>query len=93
MANTGPIINTFGDLFETEEEKESAKMDLIEAMDANNGDMQTIHGYPLTVINVAAIDNAGFAEKFLEKIKRKIYGGVVKSVKRRDSAISLLIIS
>lgn len=69
VANTGPIINTFGDLFETEEEKESAKMDLIEAMDANNGDMQTIHGYPLTVINVAAIDNAGFAEKFLEKIQ------------------------
>ena len=69
VANTGPIINTFGDLFETEEEKESAKMDLIEAMDANKGDVQTIHGYPLTVINVAAIDNAGFAEKFLEKIQ------------------------
>lgn len=71
VANTGPIINTFGNLFKAEEDQEQAKMELINAMDSNIGNMQLVHGYPLTVINVAAIDNTGFAERFLNKIQEQ----------------------
>ena len=37
VANTGPLINTFGKLFDDENEIEQAKMQLIGAMDDNKG--------------------------------------------------------
>lgn len=46
-------------------------MDIIDVMDSNKGIIREIHGYPLTVINVAAIENTGFAEKFLTKIQNE----------------------
>lgn len=69
VANTGPLINTFGALFRDEKEQEQARMDIIDAMDSNTGAIQKIHGYPMAVINVAAIENTGFAERFLSKIQ------------------------
>lgn len=71
VANTGPLINTFGCLFDDENEQEQARMDIIDEMDSNKGTMREIYGYPLTVINVAAIENTGFAEKFLAKIQNE----------------------
>lgn len=38
VSNTGPLIHTFGHLFSDSCESEKAKMDLIDAMDQNNGD-------------------------------------------------------
>ena len=69
VANTGPLINTFGALFRDEKEQEQARMDIIDAMDSNTGAIRNIHGYPMAVINVAAIENTGFAERFLSKIQ------------------------
>lgn len=69
VANTGPLINTFGSLFCDEEEQEKARMDIIDEMDSNTGTIRNIHGYPMAIINVAAIENTGFAEKFLSKIQ------------------------
>lgn len=71
VANTGPLINTFGCLFDDEDEQEQARMDIIDDMDSNKGTIREIHGYLLTVINVAAIENTGFAEKFLAKIQNE----------------------
>ena len=49
VANTGPLINTFGDLFEDSAQRENAKMELINAIDSNNGDLINIYGYPFVV--------------------------------------------
>ncbi len=67
VANTGPLINTFGKLFD-ESKTEYAKMKLIEAMSDNKGEITFIEGYPILVINVAGIDNTDFPGKFIEKI-------------------------
>lgn len=67
VANTGPLINTFGGLF-GDDESDSAKMVLIDAMDSNDGAIKSILGYEMIVINVASIENTGFAKSFLENI-------------------------
>lgn len=67
VANTGPLINTFGELF-PERERENAKISLIDAMDENAGVVRDINGYKINVINVAAIDNTSFASAFVENI-------------------------
>ncbi len=68
VANTGPLINTFGELFDTDEEKEKARIQLINLMDNNTGKVINICGVELCVINVAMVDNVYFATEFLEKI-------------------------
>ena len=67
VANTGPLINTFGELF-PERERENAKISLIDAMDENAGVVKDINGYKINVINVAAIGNTSFASAFVENI-------------------------
>lgn len=68
VANTGPLINTFGALFEDNIQKEHAKMELINAIDNNKGEIIDICGYPFLVINIAAIDNISFPGQYLRKI-------------------------
>lgn len=67
VSNTGPIINTFGKLFNSDEE-ESAKIELIDAIDSNSGNTVNIHGYLICIINVAAIDNTNFAVDFVKNL-------------------------
>ena len=69
VANTGPLINSFGALFDTEKERDKARMDIIDKMDSNKGIIHQVSGYPIAVINVAAIENTSFAEEFLNKIQ------------------------
>ena len=71
VANTGPLINTFGELFEDSDEQERAKIELIDAMDSNTGKISVIKGYKLCVINVAAVDNTYFAVDFLKKLTQE----------------------
>jgi hypothetical protein len=68
VANTGPLINTFGSLFSEKDERDEAKMALIEAMDSNDGEIKELYGYRMAVINVAAIENTGFAKQYLTKV-------------------------
>ena len=68
VANTGPLINTFGALFSNSEECEKAKIQLIESMDSNSGKIKEVMGYKMCVINVATVDNTHFAVEFLDKI-------------------------
>lgn len=68
VANTGPLIQTFGQLFSNPAESEAAKMELINAMDENNGKVQRIKEYKISVINIAAIDNTFFPTEYLSKI-------------------------
>lgn len=68
VANTGPLINTFGEMFEDKRVRENAKLKLINGMSNNYGEIQEIEGYPICVINVAAVDNTYFAKEFLENI-------------------------
>lgn len=71
VANTGPLINTFGNLFEDSTDKEQAKMELINAMGSNKGELIDIHGYPFLVINIAATDNTAFPRQYLRKVVAK----------------------
>ena len=68
VANTGPLINTFGELFDSSEDKEKAKIQLIDAMDCNDGETKDIYGIKICVINVATVDNTYFANEFLDNI-------------------------
>lgn len=73
VANTGPLINTFGEIFE---DIERAKIDLINAMDNNTGEIVDINGIKICVINVATVDNIYFATEFLEKlVQDKLWAG------------------
>lgn len=67
VANTGPLINTFGSLF-SEEKRENAEMELIDSIKNSNGKQKLICGYSIAVINMASIDNGYFAPKYLDKI-------------------------
>ncbi|MBQ5990720.1 MAG: hypothetical protein IJL67_14660 [Oscillospiraceae bacterium] len=67
VSNTGPLINTFGELF-SDEDSEKAKIQLIEAMDGNEGNRNNIMGFDICVVNVAAVDNTFFATEFLKKV-------------------------
>ncbi len=67
VSNTGPLINTFEELFD-ESQRDNEKMRLIDAMDQNSGDICDYNGYKISVINAAAIDNTSFALKFVENI-------------------------
>lgn len=74
VANTGPLINTFGELFDDHDDVEQAKIKLIDAMDNNTGDINDIMGSKICVINVATVDNTYFAVEFLEKLlKEKVW--------------------
>ena len=76
VANTGPLINMFGELFDTDEEKEKARIQLINMMDSNAGEIGSISGVRTCVINVATADNVYFATEFLEKITQdKLWEG------------------
>lgn len=76
VANTGPLINTFGQLFTDAKESEDAKIKLINAMDSNSTKVNYIGGYPICVINVAAVDNTYFATEFVNKlIKEELWNG------------------
>ena len=68
VANTGPLINTFGEMFDSPEDKEKAKIQLIDAMDCNDGEIKDIYGIKICVINVATVDNSYFANEFLDNI-------------------------
>ncbi len=68
VANTGPLINTFGEMFDEGEKRENVKIELINAMDANDGNIKKICGNDMCVINVAKTDNTYFAAEFLEKL-------------------------
>lgn len=75
VSNTGPLINTFGELFSAEE-KETVKIELIDAMDENAGEIKVIGGYKINVINVASIDNTDFAVSFVNNlIKDSLWEG------------------
>lgn len=67
VANTGPLINTFGKIM-TDHDKNEVEMSLIEAMDSNDGKIRDLLGYKLMVINIATIENTGFVRKYLEMI-------------------------
>lgn len=67
VSNTGPLINSFGELF-SDVDKESAKIELIDAMDENAGVIKVIKGYKINVINVASIDNTSFAVSFVNNL-------------------------
>lgn len=67
VSNTGPLINTFGELFE-EDKREAAKIDLIDAMDENSGEIKEIEGYKIGIINVASVDNTNFAVDFVRNL-------------------------
>lgn len=69
VANTGPLINTFGKLFG--EEGKNAKIELIDAIDDNKGKKRDIMGNSIRVINVASVDNTFFATEFLKNITKE----------------------
>lgn len=84
VANTGPLINTFGDLF-SEDEKENAKIRLIDAMDRNTGRVLDICGYKICIINVASIDNTYFASEFIKKITQEKLWGSCEQCEKCDT--------
>lgn len=67
VANTGPLIKTYTDLF-PDEEKDQAHTNLIDAMNENKGTISSNLKYKINIINVATVNNTYFASKFLNNI-------------------------
>ena len=83
VANTGPIINTFGELFDTKEEEEEAKIKLINMMDSNAGEIDCINDIPMCVLMLQTLTMCILQQNFLTKLFRKSYGQSVKIVTNR----------
>lgn len=81
VANTGPLINTFGQLFDIDS-RENAQMHLIEAMNSNDGEIKDIEGFKINVINIASIDNTSFLTRFLDNILKEDLWSSCKDCKK-----------
>ena len=78
VSNTGPLINTFGDLFDVDE-REGAKIELIDCIDDNNGEIKNIKGVKINIINIASVDNTYFSVEFVENmIKPELWNNCKK---------------
>ncbi len=84
VANTGPLINTFKNLFTDSKDKEKAEIELIEAIDLNQGICKDLLGYKINVINVAAIDNTFFAKKLLINFVNKELWSTCDSCEKKE---------
>lgn len=84
VANTGPLINTYGELFESDEDKERARIALIDAMDKNTGRINNIMGHKICVINVATVDNTYFATEFLDKLIQEKLWSKCQSCEKKE---------
>lgn len=84
VANTGPLINTYGELFESDEDKERARIVLIDAMDKNIGRVNDIMGHKICVINVATVDNTYFATEFLGKLVQEKLWDKCESCEKKE---------
>lgn len=72
VTNTGPLINTYGELFESKDEKEKSRIKLINAMDSNGAEIINIRGHKICVINIATVENTYFATKFLDNLIKEM---------------------
>ncbi|SFC69874.1 hypothetical protein [Butyrivibrio sp. YAB3001] len=66
VANTGPLINTFNQIYTENQEETESK--IIEALDENSGKITDINGKSIRLINVAGVDNTYFAKEFLNNL-------------------------
>jgi hypothetical protein len=63
VANTGPLISSINRCFS---ESDSAR--LISAIDENDGKIHNYNSIPISIINVATIDNSTFVRPFLTRV-------------------------
>lgn len=81
VANTGPLINTFNEIYASN--REETESIIIEALDNNSGDITIINEKPIRLINVAGVDNTYFAREFLSNlIKDDLWDGCSQCEKR-----------
>ena len=69
VANTGPLINTFRELFH-DKDKESASSELIDAINSAEFEKVNIKNFAIRVINLSNVDNSQFAEDLIHKIAK-----------------------
>lgn len=67
VANTGPLINTFGDMYD-KQIRDEMKVKFIGIIDRSTGEPEELDHTRISVINVASVDNTYFASQFLEKV-------------------------
>lgn len=65
VANTGPLIDTFKDVFSDQEDAEST---IIEQMDSSQAKETDLYGHRIITMNIARIDNTTFVSEFGQKI-------------------------
>ena len=65
VANTGPLIDTFKDVFPDQDDAEST---IIEQMDSSQAKETDLYGHRIITMNIARIDNTTFVSEFGQKI-------------------------
>lgn len=71
VSNTGPLLNTFKRMFNSEE----VEMKLLKLMDENDGNETDIEGNEILLINMARIDNVILAPKiFRNLLSEELWG-------------------
>ena len=65
VANTGPLIETFRNVFS---DKQDAESTIIEQMDNPSDFERVIYGYPILTLNIARLDNTNFLIPYGNKL-------------------------
>jgi hypothetical protein len=69
ISNTGPLLNSFQQLFGTSEKiKDEIENCLLEQLDINENKKIELQGYSFYLVNIARIDNTGFVREIINKI-------------------------
>ena len=78
ISNTGPLLESFRDLFRadcegrgsayTSAQEVADQTELINQLDTNKEGVRTIGGYEFIMVNIARVDNVPFARAFLQRI-------------------------
>ena len=82
VANTGPLILGFEACFSSEVQNQ-----LIEAIDSNDGQVKQYDGVPVSVINVATIDNSTFVKPFLKNLLSEELWSPCKTCEKKDYCV------
>jgi hypothetical protein len=69
ISNTGPLLNSFQEVFGfSEQVKDKIERNLLDQLDRNENKMIEVCDYKFYLINIARIDNIGFVKEIINKI-------------------------
>lgn len=89
ISNTGPLLKAFESLLgKTEEDKDNIENVLLNQLDNNESKVIEMSGYKFHLINIARVDNVGFAKEIINKICSKELWSVCENCNSKEKCPS-----